>query len=95
MNVLWVTGVLRLEANDTKSAAAIHTKGAKHEEFDAWPSKEAKEKIQHAIRLADKYDYIMENEGELPDKWWEYASDASSDYDYADNDFESTNEEFE
>lgn len=50
----------------------------KEKEFDVWPSQEAKGKIEHARRLASKYMAIVQQRGNLPDKWWEYDSDESS-----------------
>jgi 3-methyladenine DNA glycosylase/8-oxoguanine DNA glycosylase len=78
MNVLWVCGVLRLEVNDTKASASVSKDSSEQEKFDAWPSREAKNKISHAFDLADKYDNIVQNGGELPDNWWEYDSDATT-----------------
>ena len=77
MNVLWVCGVLRLDENQKSPAAYNRDPGddLKSQEFDAWPTEEAKEKTKHAKRLYSKYAEICSFGGELPEEWWEYDSD--------------------
>ena len=79
MNVLWVCGILRLD-DSAKSPAEVGGEDTNLQEFDAWPSEEAKEKIEHAKRLGSKYMEIIAQHPrrELPDKWWEYDSDEST-----------------
>ncbi len=81
MNVLWVCGVMRLEENTEAGKSPPTKEGAKnagHVEFDAWPSGEGKAKVEHAKRLGYKYVEICEFGGKLPEQWWEYDSDESS-----------------
>ena len=75
MNVLWVCGVMRLEDN---AEAKAPPNEASEVEFDAWPSDEGKARVEHAKRLGNKYAEICANYGELPEQWWEYDSDESS-----------------
>ena len=81
MNVLWVCGVMRLEKDSSPGDEEGSTENdANEQEFDAWPSEEAKQKIEHAKHLATKYTNIVGNGGQLPSKWWEYDSDESSEF---------------
>jgi len=53
-------------------------------EFDAWPSAEGKAMVEHAKRLGNMYAEICESGGELPEEWWEYYSDESSELEFDD-----------
>ena len=98
MNVLWVCGVMRLEENaeasytdeSAENAEASSTgESAENDEhvdveFDAWPSAEGKAMVEHAKRLGNMYAEICESGGELPEEWWEYYSDESSELEFDD-----------
>ena len=75
MDVLWVCGVMRLEDNTEAKAPPNE---ASEVEFDAWPSGEGKAEVEHAKRLGYKYAEICGFGGKLPEQWWEYDSDESS-----------------
>ncbi len=59
VNILWVCGVMRLESSATKQGDS-DVSSIQHESFDAWPSRNAKDRIE---RYKRKWTEVMQTDG--------------------------------
>ncbi len=66
-NILWVCGVMRLDTSATKQGDS-HVSNIQHENFDAWPSRNAEDSIE---RFKKKWIEFLQSDIEEWEELWE------------------------